>query len=351
MNRHASRSPRPHFIIPPYLLRQIATHGEGEERRFALDTLLATERFRGERSALGEAAGGVSPGQKRRTLYDAGHLQKLPGKLVRGESDPAAGDAAVNQAFEGLGATYDFYDEVMKRNSIDGRGQRLDASVHFGKSYDNAFWTGRQMVFGDGDGKLFTGFTACLEVIGHELSHGVVESEAGLVYEGQPGALNESYADVMGVQVKQWKLGQTSAEASWLVGEGLLAPGVKGVALRSMKAPGTAYDDPRLGKDPQPAHMRGYVDTEEDNGGVHLNSGIPNRAFYLAATRFGGRSWERAGAIWYHALLHNLARKSDFASAAAATMASARTLFGPEAEAVVQAAWAEVGVQPLRALA
>ena len=341
--RHRPRH-APHGIVPPHILSHLARHGSDEERALAVDTLMATQLLRGERHALGEARGEVPAGQKRRTVYDAQHTQRLPGALLRGENDPAVRDPAANEAYDGLGATYDFYFQVLKRRSIDDRGERLDASVHYGRRYDNAFWNGREMVFGDGDGKLFQGFTGCLEVIGHELTHGVIETEAALVYEGQPGALNESFADVLGVLVKQWKLGQTIKQASWLIGEGLLAPGVKGAALRSMKAPGTAYDDPRLGRDPQPATMQGYVETEEDNGGVHVNSGIPNHAFFLAARRFGGRAWEQAGEIWYHALCHSLSRRSDFAGAALATAQSARTLFGAAAERVVRDAWAEVGV-------
>jgi len=335
----------PYGIVPPHVLRHVAQHGEDEEREGAIDTLVATERMRGERHAVAGQRGGVQAGEKRRTLYDAGHVQRLPGKLVRGETDAPARDPAVNEAFDGLGATYDFYAEVLGRRSIDDRGERLDASVHFGRHYDNAFWNGREMVFGDGDGKLFQGFTRCLEVIGHELTHGVVETEAALLYDGQSGALNESFADVMGVLVKQWKLGQTVDQASWLIGEGLLAPGVHGRALRSMKAPGTAYDDRRLGKDPQPATMKGYVETEEDNGGVHVNSGIPNHAFYLAAQAFGGHAWEKAGRIWYHALCHTLSRGADFRGAALATALSARELAGAAAHEIVTEAWAAVGVE------
>jgi Zn-dependent metalloprotease len=149
---------------------------------------------------------------------------------------------------------------------------------------------------------------------------------------------------VLGVLVKQWKLRQTAADASWLVGEGLFAKGVQGSALRSLKAPGTAYDDPWLGKDPQPAHMKDYLHDDDDNGGVHVNSGIPNHAFYLAAMSFGGHAWEKAGRIWYHALCNTLGRKSDFVAAAQATATSARALFGAGAEKVVLEAWRRVGV-------
>ena len=335
---------QPHGILPPHLLRRLARYGDDEQRASALDTLAATERMRGERLAIADALRSVPAGEEQRTIYDAAHAQRLPGKLVRAEASPPAGDVAVNEAYDGLGATFDFLAEVLERSSIDDHGQRLDATVHYGRRYDNAFWNGREMVFGDGDGRLFQGFTSCLDVIGHELTHGVIETEAALVYEDQPGALNESFADVFGVLVKQWKLRQTVGDASWLVGEGLLGKQVHGVALRSMKAPGTAYDDPLLGKDPQPAHMKDYLRGEEDGGGVHVNSGIPNHAFYLAAMAFGGCAWEKAGRIWYHALCHALSRKSDFAAAARGTALSARTLLGAPAELVVRDAWRAVGV-------
>src|SRR5262249_38795731 len=145
---------------------------------------------------------------------------------------------------------------------------------------------------------------------------------------GQPGALNEHMSDVFGTLVKQHQLGQTADQADWLIGAGLFAPGVKGKALRSMKEPGTAYDDPRLGKDPQPANMKDYVDTQEDNGGVHINSGIPNHAFCLAALSIGGNAWEKAGAVWYRALTSALDRNATFADAAAATEEIAGHDFG-----------------------
>ena len=170
------------------------------------------------------------------------------------------------------------------------------ASVHYDQDYDNAFWNGDQMVFGDGDGVIFTGFTKALDVIGHELTHGVTQFTANLDYNAQSGALNESFSDVFGSLVKQYRNGEDTASADWLIGKGILAPGIHGVALRSMKAPGTAYDDPKLGgKDPQPADMSGYVDTADDNGGVHLNSGIPNHAFFLLADQLGGNAWDDAG--------------------------------------------------------
>jgi len=267
--------------------------------------------------------------------------------VVRKERGRATKDPAVDEAYDGLGATFAFFFKVCGRNSIDGAGMPLDATVHYGVRYDNAFWNGRQMVFGDGDGKLFNRFTLALDVIGHELTHGVTSHEAGLVYRGQPGALNESMSDVFGSLIKQYSLKQEASDADWLIGAGLLAASVKGVALRSMKAPGTAYDDPVLGRDPQPAHMKGYIHTTSDSGGVHLNSGIPNRAFYLAAMAIGGKAWDAAGRIWYETLCDPaLKGDADFAAFASLTVKTAGRLYTPagrEAVAVSQA-WRQVGV-------
>ncbi|EFH31628.1 metalloprotease [Streptomyces pristinaespiralis ATCC 25486] len=223
----------------------------------------------------------------------------------------------------------------------------LDASVHYDEKYANAFWNGEQMVFGDGDGEIFLDFTVAVDVIAHELAHGLTQYTANLSYFGQPGALNESVSDVLGSLVKQRTLGQSAEEADWLIGAGLLAPRVEGVALRSMKAPGTAYDDDVLGKDPQPATMEGYVRTGRDNGGVHINSGIPNHAFYLLATRLGGRAWERAGQIWFDVLTGGeLTVDADFGSFARLTVAAAAARYGEgeEHEAVLKA-WSQVGVK------
>ncbi len=146
----------------------------------------------------------------------------------------------------------------------------------------------------------------------------MTEAAGGLEYQGQSGALNESLSDVFGVLAEQHALGQTADEATWLVGAGIFTDAVQGTALRSMSAPGTAYDDDVLGKDPQPGHMRDYIETSDDNGGVHINSGIPNRAFFLAATRLGGFAWERAGLIWYRTLTSGtLSPTADFAAFAA----------------------------------
>ena len=334
-------------IIPPYLLREIVRCGTGAQKECALQTLIQTEHLRGLRIAgLDVSAVRKSFRDKNRSVYDAGHKSTLPGKLVRGEGEAKSKDRAVNEAYETSGAYYDFLKKVYKRNSLNDKGFPLRSSVHYGRKYDNAFWNGSQMVYGDGDGHFFKSFVRSIDVIGHELTHGMVQFEANLAYEGQPGALNESFADVFGSVFKQYQKRQKTDEADWLIGDNLFTPKVRGRALRSLKAPGTAYNDPVLGKDPQPAHMKNYVKTHEDNGGVHINSGIPNKAFYEAAVRIGGYAWERAGRIWYMALKDILKAESNFHNAAKATFTVAGKLFNkdsPEQRSVKQA-WRAVGI-------
>jgi Zn-dependent metalloprotease len=343
-------------IIPPFLLARLAETDEPRLARAAAAaraTLAAGRPQRRVRARLrlsidesGTLVAEAAPAPDR-VVFDAGNTERLPGAIVRNEDDPETGDAAADEAFDGLGATFDFLWDVFARDGIDGAGGALLATVHFGEDYDNAFWNGERMVFGDGDGEVFTGFTRSLSVIAHELAHGVTEAAGGLEYAGQSGALNESFSDVFGALAEQHHLDQTAEEATWLVGEGIFTEEVQGIALRSMKAPGTAYDDDILGRDPQPGHMRDYVETSEDNGGVHINSGIPNRAFYLAATALGGRAWERAGLIWYRALTGgSLSPTADFAGFAAVTLAAAASEYGEESEevAAVRSGWIGVGV-------
>lgn len=342
-------------ILPPHMLNEIAKNGTPEQRATAQRTMIRSAEFRGQRAILGEyptfAAAAVAAG-KQRIVYNADFQSNLPGRQVRAEGDPPTGDPATDEAYDGAGATYDLYYDAYQRNSIDGNGLRIDSTVHYQKGYDNAFWNGQQMVYGDGDEdlppdqRLFNRFTIAIDVIGHELTHGVTQYEAKLIYANQPGALNESMSDVFGSLVKQRQLGQTAAQADWLIGQGLLTANVHGVALRSMKAPGTAYDDPVLGKDPQPAHMRDYVTTLSDNGGVHINSGITNHAFYLVAMEIGGNAWEKAGRIWYVTLRDKLGVLSQFQDAARLTYQTAGELFGNNSleQQAVRKGWDGVGL-------
>jgi hypothetical protein len=331
-----SPSHRPCQIIPPFLLEKVAT-----PEALRRDADLRRKRAQATTKPSGPAAAGAAPF----VVNTANNGTDLPGELVRSAGDPPSGDPAVDEAYAGVEGTLALFQEVYDRSSYDGQGAQVVTTVHYDQDYDNAFWDGQQLVIGDGDGTVFERFTIAPDVLGHELTHAVTQHTANLTYQGQSGALNESVSDVFGSLLKQRLAGETVDEADWLIGEGIFKPGIQGTALRSMKEPGTAYDDPKLGKDPQVSSMDDYVETTDDNGGVHTNSGIPNKAFYLAASALGGNSWEGAGAIWYAALTSGLDPDTDFAGFAAATVAAAKDV-SPEAEAAVTKAWTSVGVTP-----
>src|SRR4051812_30586144 len=350
------------FIVPPDLLAKVAEEGTPEERAGALNTLAASAGIRASRSLAAALIGSegelafaslAGPGSGTQiSVYDAHHGSRndLPGTLERSSNGgETSGDQAVNEAYDGAEATYHFYKDVFERDSIDDADMELISSVHYGESFGNAFWNSFQMVYGDGGDTIIAPgtLTRALEVIGHEITHGVTERTAGLEYSKQSGALNESFSDVFGSLVKQHKLGQAADQADWLIGPGILEPN-HGNALRSMSAPGTARPGDR-----QPADMAHYKDLpddnrpQNDNGGVHVNSGIPNRAFYLTATAIGGNAWEAPGRIWYETLTKELRPTSQFKDAADATVQVAGDLYpgGSEQEAV-RDAWEKVGVLP-----
>jgi Zn-dependent metalloprotease len=348
-------------IIPPLMLDNIAMRAKRPAlKRWAEDTLTLTRSLREARLASSapepepEMAARKRAGGKQRAVYSARQGQGLPGTLIRPEGAPPTGDAAVDEAFEGAGTTYDFLKTVLGWSGIDGADMRMVSTVHYGRGYDNAFWNGKQMVYGDGDGEVFLRFTRSLDVIAHELAHGVTEHTSNLVYWEQPGALNEHFSDVIGSLVKQWHLNQKAADADWLIGVELLGPELKqppglAVALRSLKAPGLAYDDPLLGRDPQPAHMKDLYKGASDSGGVHINSGIPNHVFYRVATAFGGHAWEKAGRIWWRAFTEKgrMSQRASFREAAQETIDVAGLMFDAKAAKLVAAAWEAVGVVPL----
>jgi Zn-dependent metalloprotease len=335
-------------IVPPKILYRAAAEGDDALRATVLRTLELDHKFRLARAEAAALRGGRAArpvtfalvgGKPNRTIYDQEHSEsQSPGRVARTEGQGPVDDAAVNQAYDGLGATYEYYWANYERDSIDGQGLPLLGLVHYGDEYDNAFWDGAgHMFFGDGDGRILTQTTAGLDVIGHELTHGVTQHEANLVYSGQSGALNESVSDVFGIQVKQMALGQDVETSDWLIGADVVGPELQ-PALRSMKEPGTAnqYDE-------QPADMDGYV----DGGDVHINSGIPNRAFYLVASTLGGNAWDAAGPIWYATLSDpQLLSNATFTDFARLTVVHARRQYGETSDEVdaVRGAWDTVKV-------
>ena len=297
-------------IVPPYMVEAMARCADPAIREGAIVALAHCAAVRAVRDFAGRMPTmmvAASPnGRKHRLVYDARGKDVLPGKLVRSEGESKAADTAINEAYDFSGDTFDFFHSLFGRNSLDDAGMSLISSVHVGEAdgrdrylpMNNAFWDGSQMAYGDGDGTVFRRFTGSLDVVAHELTHGVQAFTSNLVYRGQSGALNEHFADVFGVLVRQWRRRESAEKASWLVGTEVLVPAETRRGIRDMEHPGTAYrDDPVLGSDPQPAHMKAIYTGPADSGGVHINSGIPNRAFVLAARALGGNAWETAGAI------------------------------------------------------
>ena len=351
-----------HCIIPPYMMQKLIN--QTSSRTDLLQQIASKEiddKLRGRRqlyNALSESTRAMiksRPLKKsaktitvNREVYTALNKEVLPGKLLRKEGEKPIKDTDVNNVYDAAGFTWDYYYSVFGRNSIDGKGLKIIQSVHYGKKYDNAMWDGQQMLYGDGDGKIFGTFTRDIDIIGHELTHGVIQNECDLEYRDQPGALNESLADVFGIMIKQKKLNLDAKKSNWLIGENVVLGDQ--YALRSFKAPGTAYKNhPQLGTDPQPAHMKNYTDDPYDYGGVHLNSGITNHAFYLAAYDIGGFAWEKAGQIWYAAMCDtkSIKRNATFLDFKNATIKHAELLFKSDKSIskIVTKAWNAVGVK------
>lgn len=316
--------------IPPHVLDKLAKRGDEGIRARVRASIHQAKASRGRRagklvSNIGALLAGVStpPSQTAsRAVYDCQNQWAQRVTLARGEGDSATADDAVNRVYEYSGVVRDYFIEYLGRNSIDNQAMNLVLNVHYGQNYMNAFWDGDEMTFGDGDGNLFSSFTESLDVIAHELAHGVTQFTANLDYYSQSGALNEHFSDVFGAVITQHYMNHDAGEADWLVGNEIMGPTLFAEALRSMKAPGTAYDNNLLGKDPQPAHMNDYYHGPADNRGVHINSGIPNRAFYLTAYDIGT---QKAAKIWYHAL-ENLWPTADFNDAMEVIVESARLL-------------------------
>jgi Zn-dependent metalloprotease len=332
--------------IPPYLLDEIAQRsGNLSYARAARQAEEMQSRgsiFRPHSSQTDDAHGA-------REVYDAKAQNVHPGEKARFEGEKPTGDSDVDKVYDYTGIVRDFYQKEYNRNSIDGNGMKFISTVNFRqdpeKAYNNAFWNGSQMTYGRPDDASPFKTLILLDVTGHEITHGVTEKEANETYYGQSGALNESVSDVFGELIKQYAKHQTADQADWLVGDGIWKDTIKGRALRDMVNPGTAYDDPKIGKDPQPADMEHYLKTWKDNGGVHYNSGIPNRAFALFAKAVGGYAWDDPGHIWFAA---RKAAGSDpsFASFAFETIKAAKALGHADEVEKLQKAWETVGVKP-----
>jgi Zn-dependent metalloprotease len=341
------------FAVPKRLLQHLADHDDDDEHRQMLQGQIRhSAKLRGRRAAKVWDGVVTTPAGKplQRSVFDAQGRTFLPGKLLRDEDDPPTKDSIADEAYDNIGVALRFFSSVFKRDSIDNKGMRVDASVHYGFRYVNAMWTGEQMLIGDGDGKTITGLAGSLGIIAHEFCHGIsqhlVKGGLGVVQvagmppalKGEAGALNESFSDVFASMIKQWHAKQDVAKADWLLGEDILDKGA-GKAIRSLKDPGNrkltyAADD-------QISDYKHYKGTDES----HKASGIANHAFYLAASKLGGNSWETLGPVWLKGF-DKLRARSTFLDAAHATLGVAATLHGKGSKThdAVKAGWKKVNV-------
>jgi len=338
-------------FLPPHVTDHMAGSEDSGLRRIALEATRLAAQARAMREItqmMPQMAALWSPmNGKYRLVYSLdSRTYPLPGnRLARQEGAPPTSDPAVDEAYDYSGITYDFYQQEFDRNSLDDRGMQLISSVHYGQDFPNALWNGFQMLYGDGDGSKFLRFTKALDVVAHELTHGVVTNSSNLAYQDEPGALNESFADVMGILVAQRQQGQPAATADWYLGGEILAPSVGAKGIRTFEDNEAYTSNPVLGTDPQPKHMRSKYTGAADFGGVHINSGIPNHAFYRTALAIGGNAWEKAGQIWYRTMLA-LHSSSDFEDCAAMSLQMAAQLYGSGSleQQAVAGGWRAVGL-------
>ena len=285
---------------------------------------------------------------RNRNTYSANNGTSLPGTLKRSETTPATGDACVDDAHDFAGDTYDFYNTFFNRDSLNNNGLTLKSTVHYSSNYNNAYWDGSQMVYGDGDGSTFICLARAVDVVAHELTHGVTEYTANLTYSNESGALNEAASDIMGAAIEAWIAGGVSAN-TWKLGEAIYTPGTSGDALRYM-------NNPTIDGQSTDYYPERYTGTQ-DNGGVHLNSGIANLYFYLlsqggthprgkTSTVVSGIGITDAAAIWYRGLSVYMGPSTTFAEARANLTSAAEDLFGAGSTQATQVgnAWTAVGV-------
>ncbi|MCM4166375.1 Protease PrtS [Arenibacter antarcticus] len=279
-------------IVPPYILEQLAKQGSNSCKR----TLLETQRIAQSRNIAihNLLQRNDKEGNGERIVYDCLNEYRQKVQVARSEGQDKVKDMATNQAYDHSGFVREYFIDTFQLNSLDGKGMPIVSNVHYGIGYNNAFWDGDEITYGDGDGGQFSNFSAAIDVVAHELTHGITQFLGNLEYKGQSGALNEHFSDVFATIIKQKYLVQDIGEADWLIGDTIVGKEFPGKAIRSMKAPGSANEF-----DSQPDHMDQYYSGASDNYGVHINSGIPNKVFYLSCMAIG---IEDCALIWFHTL-------------------------------------------------
>jgi len=336
-------------IIPTFVLDRFAADVtlSDQTRSALLSASQHASGWRGYRVSLSPSARhaklrpttSVRPLQPSILLFDCRGSTSQPGDLI--EAPETSTIEAARHIHRKMTELTNFYKRIFNRNSIDNHGMGLLSSIHFGENYPNAYWNGAQMIFGDGDGEIFCNFAQADDVLAHEFAHGVTQFLLGLGFWDQAGALNESISDVFASVFRQWRMRQPSDRADWKIGSTILGPKAieRGyTCLRSLSTPDAVECIA-----PQPKHMRNY----DADGDPHINSGIPNHAFYLASMATGGNTWDRLALVWYSALASGRRQPNmSFEEFAKLTIARATALFRNTTDVprAVEQAWRDVGV-------
>ena len=338
--------PRPNLeseyqTFPLRIFNKIIQYGSNQQKLSALQTL--TIALLSEKSK--KTIGSFVTNAKNITIKDARKSKLNYSSSGYKLADHSENDTDAIDVYYALSLAYDLYKNIFGRDSIDNKGKSLSALIHYPQN--NTFFDGVNFIYGEGDGQITRKFTQAIDLSGRLFTYAVNQYDCNLRVEGEPGVIGIHLADVFGSLLKQYEMNQQSDEANWLVGEGIYTDKIKGKALRSLKAPGTAYDDPVLGKDLQPEHMKDYVRTDTDNGGVHINCGIPNKCFYLIATQLGGYAWQKAGKIWYKSMNEDLTSNATLQDLANITIKVAGRIFGSKGkeERIVRNGWEAVGIR------
>jgi len=274
----------------------------------------------------------------KRETYTCNHTTNLPGQKLLDEATMVSSNDLANSAHVNSGTTHDYVATILNRDSVDNKGMTLTSSVNYDVNYNNAFWNGSQMVYGDGDGKFFSGFSKDLSVIAHEFSHGITQTTCGLWYYGQSGALNEAFSDISGIACRHWyEQDKDPKTANWLIGDKCLGTSFPGKAIRSFKDE-KAYDG-----DNQPKNFKKLLVGTQDNGNVHGNSGPKNHCFYVLCLKLNEPSYGKPIQIVWEG--HKTLKPwSNFKAAAKAEYKAALKLYGQEVATVVKEAYHECGL-------
>lgn len=323
------------FIIPPHIENRIhpgevgvlATNISNEFRRgrlgvrtFRVPKIKKVKKNSKNKDKVHKKRKGRKAGKSRKVrklkvnledqdIFSALNRNRLPGRKICDTSQEAddSNNKSANPCWDNTQSVLEFYNDFLNVDLKKELDDQVVSTIDYGKNYNNAFFNGNQMTYGNGDGTHFEGFCYDQTVVCHELGHAIVDSTVPLIYQNMSGALNESFADVFAICHLHWtrqKSFETLTQEDWVIGERCVVGANS--ALRSFTLIRARPSSSPLGPDTEPRHMDQYYGGSQDNGGVHINSSIINHAFYRLCSYIKGNSWEKPLSIWFDVLENKL---------------------------------------------